>query len=147
MFCVGPIIALVLLVYMVIWLSRSQIGYVPVVIGAIMVGSSFLLGLAGHSVGREIAFRWNYRSFHEAAAKLIANPSLEAGKELFDSGRASGVGVFGATHEEGKEQLILHIETASGPSSEAVAFSPEPIEDKEYTFKLRDDLGYWYFVD
>lgn len=138
---------------MVIWLSRSQIGYKPVVIGACLVSASLLLGLSADSVARELIYRWNYRSYHSFVKKVVGNPRPEVGRYEYEEGYIEGLGVYRGEIEVLKDRYEVRIFTCAGPTLEMVLFSPKPLQQEDLvmgtnpTLKHQDDLGYWYFVD
>ncbi len=132
--CLGPIIGLGGLIGLVFWLSRSHLGYKPIVTGAVVIGLSLVAGLSGDSVARELIFRLNYGSYRQL---VISVNKVVPGKDgtWIEEGKLNGFGVYSAKIVKVKGQQIVFIHTAAGPTLETVAFSQKLIIGPHYVLK------------
>lgn len=145
--CFLPCVGLGLLIGLVVWLCKTQIGYKPIVIGVCLMSVCFFLGSSGDEFARSLIFRWNYRSYHDFAKRVVSGKLPEIGRHEYLPGHIRGFGVYRGEIEVFKNRYVVRIDTCAGPTLETVEFSPTSIRDAKHTFKHRDDLGYWYFVD
>lgn len=142
--CMFPVFFVIGVVVFAVWLSRTKLGYKPILGGLALLIVSFCLGLSWDRHARFLIFHWNSQRYHDYVAKTVPTLPKKEGRTNLVRGTIPGFGVYDGYIERSGDNYVLWIQTHSGMSLDTTAFSPQPLKDKSMRHLRQDDLGHWY---
>ena len=139
-----PLAAVLLFTFMVYWLSQRWLTFPHVVLALVPILAGLYLGFKWDRGARDLIFSWNVPAYRLLVRNLAQTPPPRFRTEIHRD-LLMGFGVYRGHMETIEGRLVIKIDTCSGPSLETVAFTRQPM-DSLGELKLKDELGYWYYL-